>query len=68
MSANSTELVHGDYTLDQNGAWFTLKGFAIRVHGTDEGVVVDIYANGREDEDAIASAYAFDAETEPDPA
>lgn len=54
------------YTLADDNMWVTVKGFSIRIHATDEGVVVDIYANGREDEDAIAAAYAFDHECEED--
>jgi len=54
------ELHDKDYTLVDEGMWLTVKGFSIRIKATDEGVVVDIYANGREDEDALATAYAFD--------
>jgi len=52
------------YTLVDENMWVTVKGFSIRIHATDEGVIVDIYANGREDEDAIAATYAFDNECE----
>lgn len=51
-----------DYILTDGGAWLEVKGFAIRIHSTDEGVVVDIYKNGKEMEEAIASTYAFDTE------
>lgn len=50
-----------DYILT-NSAWLEIKGFAIRIHSTDEGVAVDIYKNKCEDNGAIASAYAFDSE------
>ena len=52
----------GDYLLPEGAAWFTLKGFSIRLVGTDDGVVVNIYANGREMDDALATAQAFDSE------
>jgi hypothetical protein len=54
----------GDYTLTDGKAWFEVKGFAIKIHKTDEGVVVDIYQNGLEDGNPIASTYAFDNELE----
>ena len=60
----SNELHDEDYTLVDKNMWVTVKGFTIRIHTTDEGVIVDIYANGREDEDAIAATYAFDNECE----
>jgi len=59
-------LTDGDYTLADGAAWLSVGTFAIRIHKTDEGVVVDVYKNGREDEDAIASCYAFDADCEKD--
>ena len=58
------ELLDDDYILTDGAAWFTVKGFSVRIHSTDEGVVADVYAEGREDEDAIASTYAFDNEEE----
>ena len=54
----------GDYILKDGKAWFEVKGFAIWVRATDEGVVVDIYKNGDELEESLASTYAFDSETE----
>jgi len=51
-----------DYTLVDKNMWITVKGFSVRIHVTDEGVVVDIFEKGREDEGAITSTYAFDAE------
>lgn len=56
-------LADGDYTLSEGAAWLEVKNFAIRIFATDEGVNVDIYRNGDEMADAIASAYAFDNET-----
>jgi hypothetical protein len=54
-------LKDNDYTLVDGAAWFEVKGFAIRIHSTDEGVVVDVFKNGDYTE-AIASTYAFDTE------
>lgn len=64
MSNDKKPLQEGDYLLTHAGAWFTLKGFSIRLVGTDEGVVVNIYANGRELEYALATTQAFDSEIE----
>lgn len=62
MSDN--ELVDGEYFLADDAAWFIVKDFNIRIQGTDEGVVVDIYELDCEDDDPIASTYAFDNERE----
>lgn len=56
----------GDYVLAEGAAWLEVKNFAIRVCSTDEGVVVDVYKNGEEMNDVIASAYAFDQEVTDD--
>ena len=58
------KLKDDDYQLEDRAAWLELDGFAIRIHGTDEGVAVDIYKSGAEMEDAIASTYAFKSELE----
>jgi hypothetical protein len=62
MSIIIEDLIDDEYTLHEGAGWFKVKGFAIRIQDTDDGVVVDIYKSGREDEDAIASCYAFDSE------
>ena len=49
-----------DYTLEEGAAWFTVKGFSIRILSTDEGVVVDIWKDGGEMDSPIASTYAHD--------
>jgi len=58
-----SELLAGNYVLKDGDAWFTIKKFSVRIFSTDEGVVCDIYALGN-DEESIASAYAFDDEAE----
>jgi hypothetical protein len=55
-------LTDGDYTLSEGAGWFTVKGFAVRIQSTDEGVVVDVYKDGAEMEEVITSTYAFDNE------
>jgi hypothetical protein len=60
-----TPLIDSDYKLTEGAAWFTVKNFAIRIHSTDEGVIVDIFKNG-DYNDTIATTYAFDHETEDD--
>jgi hypothetical protein len=59
---DKTCLSDGDYTLTDGAAWLEVKGFAVRVLSTCEGVAVDIYRNKHEDEDALASCYAFDSD------
>lgn len=61
-----TKLLDGDYLLTEGCGWFEVKGFAIRIHHTDEGVVVDVFdsaalSNG-DTEAIVASTYAFDSE------
>ena len=54
-----------DYFLEDGAAWLRVKNFAIRIHATDEGVIVDVFKNGSYD-DFIATTYAFDHETQED--
>jgi hypothetical protein len=61
-------LADADYFLAEGSGWFVVKNFAIRIHSTDEGVGVDIYKCGKEDEGATASCYAFDSELQKTPA
>lgn len=42
--------------------WVGLKDFSVYIVRTDEGVVVDIFARGCEDDECLASTYAFDQE------
>jgi len=58
------KLIDSDYILTEGAGWFEVKGFAIRINSTDEGVVVDVYKNGKEDEESISSCYAFYSELE----
>lgn len=44
--------------------WIGVKDFSVYIKKTDEGVVVDIYAKGYEDCEALTSTYAFDSEAE----
>lgn len=60
----SRELEDNDYTLKEGRVWITVGKLSVHVVTTDEGVVVDIYPVGKEDEEPIASTYAFDREGE----
>jgi hypothetical protein len=62
MHKTSIKITDADYILAEGAGWFEVKGFAVRLHSTDEGVAVDIYKNGSEDADSIASCYAFDSD------
>jgi hypothetical protein len=51
-----------DYVLEEGAGWFTVKGFSVRILSTDEGLLVDIYKEGEEMEDPIASTFAHGEE------
>lgn len=57
-----------EYTLldPHERVWITVGNHSICIHKADEGVIVDMYAHGREDGDSIASAYVLDSEVEPE--
>lgn len=58
----------GDYVanLAKNEAlWLTVANASLHIKRTDEGIVVDIWPKGREDEEPVASTYAFDSELDP---
>lgn len=61
-SVNEYDFVGEPTTLD--GVWIGFGKFSIKIHKTDEGVVVDIWGKGQEDGDCLASTYAFDDEAE----
>lgn len=53
-----------DVELDEDveSAWIGVDQFSVYLKRTDEGIVVDLFARGREMEDAIAGTYAFEVE------
>jgi hypothetical protein len=51
-----------DYTLVGRSVWISAGPFSVHVIRTDEGVVADIYARGRELEPCLAGTYAYDDE------
>lgn len=58
----------GDYVanLAKNEAlWLTVANASLHIKRTDEGIVVDIWPKGREDQEPVASTYAFDSELDP---
>ncbi len=66
IEAALTKLDDRDYVLTENAGWFELKGFAIRIYATDDGVVVDIFDDAELNTEPfinpIASAYAYSHE------
>lgn len=51
-----------EMTPNARSVWIGVKDFSIYIVRTDEGVVVDIFARGREGDGSLASTYAFDQE------
>jgi len=62
LTQNSSD----EYTLDNISVWISVKKMSVYVHQTDEGVIVDVYALGHEDDDTgpLGSTYVFDSEAE----
>lgn len=55
---------NNDYLLvEGKGCWISMAGFSVHPYLTDEGVVVDVYAKGAEDE-SLASTWAEHREAE----
>lgn len=48
-----------DHELVADYAWVHSGMFAIYIHRSDEGIVVDVFADGFEMNDPIASTYAY---------
>lgn len=42
------------------GAWITIGGFSVYLKLSDEGVIIDVYAKGEEDGEAIESIQLWD--------
>lgn len=57
-------LKDADYVLEEGAGWFSVGKFSVRIHETDEGVAVDVYALDHEMDESIASTYAFTADAE----
>ncbi len=53
-----------DYTLREGyiSCWITVDNLSVYIVRTDEGVVVDIFPRWREEDESLASCYAFNAE------
>ena len=63
----TTDLIDNDYVLVEGAAWFDVDGFTIRIHSTDEGVVVDVFdaklcESGDFDVALMATTYVFNSE------
>lgn len=50
----AVKLPDADYVLTEGAAWIEVKGVAIRIFTTDEGVALMVYESGKEFDDPIA--------------
>jgi len=50
-------ITDGDYVLTDGAAWFTVEGMSIRIYSTHKEVRVNVYREGQEMEQSIASIY-----------
>lgn len=64
IDAEHNALPSADYILTEGSAWVQVGNIAVYIHETDEGVVCDMFANGREIDEPLASCYAFFNEAE----
>ena len=53
-----------DYTLDPDATsvWITVDNISVYIVRTDEGVSVDLYAKGREEDESLAGTWALHQE------
>lgn len=66
----ATPLNDDDYTLIEGAGCFTVKGFMVRIHSTEEGVAVEIFdakdaAQGDNKDARLARTYAYDIDCKP---
>lgn len=45
------------------GVWIRMRNVSVKILAADEGVIVDMYASGAEDEDSIGSTYVHYSES-----
>lgn len=57
------ELQDGDYVLADGAAWLQVRGFAVRIFHTGDGVRVSVCENGKE-YDTLGEVFVFDSELE----
>ena len=53
-----------DYTLNDESVWITVGNISVYIKKGDEGVSVDLYPTGAENDGAIVGTYALYAEAE----
>jgi hypothetical protein len=51
----------GDFTI-AGSAWFSIKGFSIKVQECDDGVLLDVYKLGEEDCLPLRAYMIYDSE------
>lgn len=56
------EETDAEMTPGAESTWVGVDDFSVYIKRTADGIVVDIYARGAEDVDALASCYAFTAD------
>ena len=52
------ELMHDDYEMnDRESVWIVIGSISVYIKRTDEGVSVDLYPRGKEDESSVVSCW-----------
>jgi hypothetical protein len=64
LDPGTVSLPDGDYLLTENAAWIEISGFAVRIFAGDQGLSVNVYASGREMDEAIIETRALYSELE----
>ncbi len=52
-------IIEGFEENEEGRLWITVENLSVHIVQTDEGVVVDIYPLNHEDEEPVATTYAF---------
>ena len=47
-----------------DGIWLTIDPFAVYIKRTDEGIIIDVYENGKESNESMASIAVMDSDIE----
>lgn len=59
---DTIQIPDGDHELSEGRTWIKVGPYAVLLVKTDEGIVVDVYQDGREMDETVTSCWALDAD------